>query len=107
MLSTCLTFILLVPGIFMTDFTSEYECSNSAGTVVVDYLFLIDLSPSMNPLLKGIHQSASQYRSHMHLGVKLGVHKFLDNLQKLDSNVRFGIVSFGGVPQIRMPFTVS
>ncbi|KAI9205746.1 uncharacterized protein BJ171DRAFT_580392 [Polychytrium aggregatum] len=56
-----------------------------------DFLFLIDISPSMCPY---------------QLAIADGLSTFVQNLADRSVNARFGIVTFGGLPSIYLPFTM-
>eukprot|EP00158_Paraphelidium_tribonemae_P004027 Partr_v1_DN26528_c0_g1_i2_m3373 len=81
--------LLLLAGVA----EAGYQCSNYTITQSsqIDFLFIIDTSGSMDSAIAG---------------VKKGLKKFVGSLATTKADARFAVVSYGGIPRIRLPFTV-
>eukprot|EP00158_Paraphelidium_tribonemae_P004028 Partr_v1_DN26528_c0_g1_i3_m3375 len=81
--------LLLLAGVA----EAGYQCSNYTITQSsqIDFLFIIDTSGSMDTAIAG---------------VKKGLKQFVGSLASTKADARFAVVSYGGIPRIRLPFTV-
>lgn len=93
--------LLLLLLLLVNSTLADYKCAQTSTTngsqdgtskPIVDFLFIVDVSPSMTSLING---------------VKSGLADFVKSIANSEVDATFGLVSFGGVPGVRSPFVVS
>jgi hypothetical protein len=85
--------------LFITFYTfiahAAFECVDSPvqrQDPGLDILFLLDASHSMCPYIKGL---------------RLALQTFASQLSKMNFDIKYSVVQFGGTPKVLSPFTVS